>query len=387
MEPENKKNRNMILLIISVLLIVITGSILIALYHNDLKNNELQQEDAASAEDVSRNEYTGVLRSGFADVNNAKYDDAIKQYEELFARNILTPDDLRSMKIQYAQLLGVTGEDGVFRAFEILKSVIEAPEATERQKAAVLHAALNLYEIDGDSKKIELLLQSPFFADKSIPEGAINIKVRRLAELSNEYSITGIGFLRQGFWYANELLDNKNLLKDEALEYEKILYHLVTESRAYPYLERQNPSFESKSYLDSHFRGFNLGALALSNPVYIDEMKNEFESILKNVPRYHINNDLYTISLVPYTDFYYAAYLYELDSSKNIDKINELLDQLVSTIAFYKEQNHDTPRFIIFAQQVLNSTEREHHNFRFFKELAKIHEGFNQLLIENQVLF
>lgn len=328
-----------------------------------------------------------------SDVSGGKQLSVVKGYEDILNKADQKAPETSYLKLDYAIALSNQGEDGIRRAYSVIREVLEDPLATPSIQSQALNVALNIYSADDNAIKMALLLESPFFEGKNIPGHDISLQFRRVAEIANDLRPSSLGLLREAFWYAQQLLDNKNLTPELQDAYsQKIVVFLEKSETLSSEVEYSKTApldyVRIHNYMELHFQAFLLSALTMHDQQYVEEMKEKYDTLFAIVSAN--SEDMKLAEFAVYSYFYYAATLYAVDPILYKDSIDTALDQLLALVLKIEEKIEGSIKvsFIYFAQQeYLRPKELQLHNYMFFVNLANHSESFKALLQMNGWVF
>lgn len=334
------------------------------------QNSDIQNQDSMKKEEITFSPKEAYVAFGRGDCSQA-----VSKFETSINNGSLSLQEKSGIKIMYAQILPTCTDGDSQKSALLLREVLEDTSSADVQKSLAINAAFLIYERSYDEQIFLELLQSPFFAQKNIPEGDVSYKMQRLAEIANDYAPSGFGLLREGYMYRNALLNNTlNPVTDtERKQYAEKLTSLVEESVKIS----KKSEFPVLDILERQQRCLSLGAIASVDSEYQEKMVRECDGLIESVHTSQ-GGDINLASIIPYVYFYYAGMLHEIDAKKYDDKIEGLVNDFAESITAYADVYKEIPPFVSFAKRITKSPDG--YFFRYMTVLAKNYRVFNQVL-------
>jgi len=284
-----------------------------------------------------------------------------------------------------AQNLFFTGEKTkqieAIRSLKDLYILIkDDPSVPSRFKAATINKLIDFYLVGRPPYVFQEIFADEPFAHLINESDNDETKMRKLAEFSNSIFKTQFATLREAVWYSGQLLNNKTISRSEQATYREKIKSLVRDADRLFISEKQyvnnSPIMSEVAY--EHWRGFNLGAVAITETENRAAFENAFGTVLSFADNTTDERNA-ILGYLPYTYFYYASFLHEVFGDERTADIRENLQKLIALI----EKNHELYKgfFLSFIQvEKGRDVESRDHNYRWFVELAGISPEFKAFL-------
>ena len=327
--------------------------------------------------------------SNFIDfMDKGEFDRANASLEEL-ARTTKSPQTkawaetiIASNNFRQSDLLG--GKK--LEAIRKLKEIADDANLAPGQRASALNRILNAYYYDRDHSVVQEIFNSEPYSS-FLADGDVKLAIRKLAEYSDSISPTAFVKSRIAFWYADELIDNKNLSQQMKNEYGARIIALLKEGDVLFSDELKRGAYISNvgRALFWHFRALALAALKVANLSSADlgDFEGSFNEALKfdEPERGEYNN--YMSEFSAYVHFYYAAFLYEIFGDARLADIRMHAKKVTQVVSSAKDPQA-VPFYKFFTQIEKNKPAAERdHNYRFFINLAAVSPEFSEFLLND----
>jgi len=333
-------------------------------------------------------EYSDVI----TEVNNAyeagNYDKAIQKAEEASKEYASVSDTEKlALELKIANLYynrGGTGDED-YSIDTQKKIALDSAVAPDIRTAAINNLASYYYE-DRSPVTFNKIFSGEW---ASLAEGNDEkVALRKLSELS--YSILpNIGaLLRISYWYNGQLLDNAgSITAKQKSEYIVKIKKNLDEIEQIAIQQNAPKNWSKNSYASYlHRRAFSEATLAFitKDETYVKAFQESYNKIieLRDEELSRLGSTKIT-ETIPYTYFYYAAFLNSIYGSKQEEKVKDLVENVVTVVNESKNEL-GTRGFLTFVKEEWSRPEsKRDHNYNFFLELAEISPVFKELLIQN----
>lgn len=286
----------------------------------------------------------------------------------------------------YARLLFLKGgEPGKKESVAFLKNKI-AETNYNNVKALFINQLLSFYYSDFDSNVYkEIFSDGPLLKFKKENE---KDSLLALATESNLLYPTSFALMKMSAWHANQILDENLTTEEKQKEADQILIYLADAEKLF--FEKETAETFLKIFGAQtafgyyHFKSIMLGAVSIVYPSHQKEMDESFQKTI--VLHEKESENLYSLISFPYTRFYYASFLSELEGDSRQSDIDREVKILIS--ALEKDPNLYKNGFISFARlQSDNPAQKRDHNYRWFSLLAKNYPDFKKFLSSYDISF
>ncbi len=314
------------------------------------------------------------------------FEDATRYAEQALTKNLSSLDRWEAQTL-FALNLFLTGEekkqiDAVRLLKDVYTGLVQDAEAPQRFKAYTINKLIDLYYTGRPPRVFkEIFSEGPFV--HLAQGGDEKLMMRKLAEFSNSIFPTSFAVLRETIWYSGELLDNKKLTQSDRMLYREKIKSSLKEADLIFNNENNSYTYSApytRAAGHNHWRAFNLGVIALDERDKRKDFEEAFQTVLSFRGQDTQGEERSIVTTLPYTYFYYAAFLYDIFGQSRINDIHDNLQKLVTIINDDSELHRGIFLAFMKIERDKDLSKRD-HNYRWFTELADVSPVFKEFLV------
>lgn len=287
----------------------------------------------------------------------------------------------------YAQLLfSKGGEENRKEAVVFLKNKI-AETKYQNIKVLFINQLLGFYYLDLDNSVYEEIFSGEPLQKFKKENERDSLFV--LATESNLLYPTSFALFNISSWHAARILGEDLTNEDKQKEANKIITYVSEAEKLFlekEIIEGYANIFGAQNTLKYyHFKALMLGAVSTVYPSYQKEMEESFQKAIdlnNNEPKSSPSSNS-----LPYTHFYYASFLSELEGDSRQTDIEKEIEALTLGLEENSTRIYEQD-FINFARlQSERTSEKRDHTYKWFSLLTKNHPNFREFLSSRNIFF
>lgn len=254
-------------------------------------------------------------------------------------------------------------------------------------KALFINNILGFYYMDLDNGVYEEIFSGePFLKFKKENE---RDSLFALATESNLLYPTSFALLKISSWHGWKILNEDLTIEDKQKQADYIVTYVSEAEKLF--FEKEIAQWNAKIYGAGnpvryyHYKGLALGVVSIVYPSYQKEMEDSFQKAID------LNNmepkDSPNLNSLPYTHFYYASFLSELEGDSRRADVEKEVEVLISGL----EENPTgiyEKNFINFTRlQSERPLEKRDYTYKRFSFLAKNYPNFEKFFSSHNIFF